>query len=132
MAPIESPPGQPPTPVPGSQRFLPVERIRRRREYQTIYDTGTRLSGRYMTMFLAGNAAGWPRLGIAATRKLGCAVERNRAKRMVREVFRQNKPRVALDIVVIPRRTLLEARFEAIEADFCGLLRRRIRKNREE
>lgn len=118
-------------PTAGSTRFLLVERIRRRREYQLIYETGARLSGRYMTMFLAGNSAGWPRLGIAATRKLGGAVQRNRAKRLVREVFRLNKPGTALDIVVIPRRDLLDAGFDDIQADFRGLLRRRTRQTRD-
>lgn len=118
-------------PTAGATRFRPAERIRRRREYQLIYETGARLSGRYMTMFLAGNSAGWPRLGIAATRKLGGAVQRNRAKRLVREVFRHNKPGTALDIVVIPRRELLDAGFDDIQADFRGLLRRRTRQARD-
>jgi ribonuclease P protein component len=121
----------PAAPAAGSRRFLPVERIRRRREYQLIYQTGARLSGRYMTMFLAANSAGWPRLGIAATRKLGGAVQRNRAKRLVREVFRLNKPGTALDIVVVPRRELIDARFDDIQADFRGLLRRRTRQTRD-
>ena len=131
MTPSESKPGPPAAPAEGSKRFLAVERIRRRREYLAIYESGTRLSGRYMTMFLAGNSVGWPRLGIAATRKLGGAVVRNRAKRLVREVFRQNKPPEAVDLVIIPRSSLLEAGFEDILADFRGLLRRRTRKARE-
>lgn len=93
-----------------------------------IYEGGARVSGRFMTVFLAGNAAGWPRLGIAATRKLGGAVQRNRAKRLVREMFRHNKPQTALDIVVIPRPELLDAGFEDLQAEFRGLLRRRTRK----
>lgn len=119
-------------PEAGSKRFLPVERIRRRRDYQMIYERGSRLSGRYMTVFLAGNTAGWPRLGIAATRKFGGAVQRNRAKRLIREVFRHNKPDAALDIVVIPRRELLGAGFEDLQTDFRGVLRRnRTRQSRE-
>lgn len=128
MTPATRPPDPPARPVAGSTRFRPAERIRRRRDYQMIYEGGARVSGRFMTVFLAGNAAGWPRLGIAATRKLGGAVQRNRAKRLVREMFRHNKPETALDIVVIPRPELLDAGFEDLQAEFRGLLRRRTRK----
>ena len=48
-----------------------------------------------MTMFTREREAGPARLGIAATRKMGAAVERNRAKRLVRELFRHDKPAVA-------------------------------------
>jgi ribonuclease P protein component len=58
------------------------------------------------------------RLGIAATRKLGDAVERNRAKRLIREVFRRNKIAPGFDIVVVPRRELLDATLSAIEDDY--------------
>ena len=48
------------------------------------------------------------RLGIAATKKLGGAVVRNRAKRLIREVFRRNKIAPGFDVVVVPKRELLD------------------------
>jgi ribonuclease P protein component len=75
-----------------------------------------------MTMFTREREAGVARLGIAATRKMGAAVERNRAKRLVREVFRHHKPAGALDVVVVPRRQILDASYEKIEAEFVSLL----------
>jgi len=65
------------------------------------------------------------RLGIAATRKMGAAVERNRAKRLVRELFRHNKPALAVDGCVVPRREILEAQYDRLEAEFLSLLPRR-------
>lgn len=48
------------------------------------------------------------RLGITVTRRVGCAVVRNRAKRLVRETFRQLSGLVpeGVDMVVIVRRPL--------------------------
>jgi ribonuclease P protein component len=56
---------------------------------------------------------------------MGAAVERNRAKRLVRELFRHNKPVSAIDVVVVPRREILAAPYDRLEAEFRSLLSRR-------
>jgi ribonuclease P protein component len=78
-------------------------------------------------VFILANAVGVGRLGIAATRKLGGAVQRNRAKRLIREVFRRNKIAPGFDVVVIPKRNLLDASLSDLEADYRTLLERRLR-----
>jgi len=113
------------------ERFRPEERIRRRTEYVAIYDRGRKIGGRLMTVFVMENGGSRPRLGIAATRKYGAAVQRNRAKRLVREVFRRHKPSLGLDIVVIPRREMLGADFQRVEADYLAALDRRARRPRD-
>ena len=105
-------------------RFVPAEHVRKRADFELIYKTGFKRSGRLMTMFTREREAGPARLGIAATRKMGAAVERNRAKRLVRELFRHNKPAAALDVVVVPRAELLRATYERIETEFRSLLSR--------
>ena len=77
-------------------------------------------------MFLLANEGGAGRLGIAATKKLGGSVERNRAKRLIREVFRRNKIAPGFDVVVIPKRELLDASLSTLEADYRTLLARRL------
>ena len=104
--------------------FRAAERVRRRVEYQQIYDRGLRTHGRYLTLFTLSNNLPTGRLGIAATRKFGGAVERNRAKRLIREVFRRNKLAPGFDIVVIPKRELLDASLSALEAEFRNILER--------
>jgi ribonuclease P protein component len=110
--------------------FRPIERVRRRVEYQQIYERGVRTHGRYLTLFTLSNDLPVGRLGIAATRKLGGAVERNRAKRLIREVFRRNKLAPGFDIVVIPKRELLDASLTALETEFRHTLERSIRRRR--
>ena len=111
-----------------AERLRPDERIRRRAEYRKIYQEGARFHARLMTLFILPNDQQGPRLGVAATRKLGPAVRRNRAKRLVREIFRRNKPAAGYDIVVVPRPEMLSAGFADLEADYCSALRRRIRR----
>ena len=104
------------------------ERVRRRPEFLANYERGSRSSSRLMTIFVLANGGTTARLGIAATRKLGNAVERNRAKRLVREAFRRHKPLVGLDIIIIPKREMLVADYQDVAADYCAILMRRRHK----
>ncbi len=66
------------------------------------------------------------RIGITASKKVGNAVTRNRIKRWVREVFRQNPqffPR-PIDVVVIAKRGIDDFSYHAIEEEFTHVFRR--------
>src|SRR6266850_1807233 len=108
--------------------FRPAERIRRRAEFQQVYERGTRIHSRFCTVFILPNERPVGRLGIAATKKLGGAVQRNRAKRLIREVFRRNKIASGFDIVVVPKRELLDASLTVLEADYRTTLERASRR----
>jgi ribonuclease P protein component len=110
--------------------FRPREHIRRRAEFEAIYKSGIKVNGRLMTLFVRPNGGDHARLGIAATRKIGGAVIRNRAKRLTREVFRHHKPATALDLVVVPRREFLDAPYATLEREFGTLLERATKSGR--
>jgi ribonuclease P protein component len=107
------------------ERLAPHERIRRRPEFERIYNEGARIQGRFMTLFVLRNGGIAQRIGVAATRKLGRAVERNRAKRLAREIFRRHKRAPGYDVVIVPRREMLDAPFASLEADYDRALERR-------
>jgi len=109
----------------GDEGLAALDRIRRRPEFERIYSAGAKVHGRLMTVFVMPNGGATPRLGVAATRKLGSAVERNRAKRRARELFRRRKNIGGLDIVIVPRREMLDAPLAVLEADYAALLTRR-------
>jgi ribonuclease P protein component len=88
------------------------------------------MHSRYTTVFLLPNQRDVGRLGIAATKKIGGAVQRNRAKRLIREVFRRNKIAPGFDVIVIPKREFLDASLSTLEADFRNLIERRLRQAR--
>jgi len=63
--------------------------LRRSRDFQTVYRKGRRYDGLLMTAFVLPNRLSHNRFGITASRKaIGNAVQRNRARRLLRETFR--------------------------------------------
>jgi len=110
--------------VKGDARYRPQDRIRKRSEYKVIYDKGQRIPSGSFVLFVMRNAAGRPRLGITATRRIGGAVKRNRAKRLVREIFRRHKAGLDnVDIVVNARAALPGADYARLEVEFLSRLR---------
>ena len=104
-----------------SRQFGKNRRIRRRAEFQKVFDSGQRIRGRFLTLLIASSQVSLTRLGIVASRKLGDSVRRNRAKRLIRELFRQFDTPESLarvDIVVIPRVELFGATYTSLEEDF--------------
>jgi ribonuclease P protein component len=92
---------------------------------------GRRVPARYATVLGKPNGLDRDRLGVIASRRVGGAVSRNRAKRRIRECFRLQqsaasdapRPR-ALDVVVIARTELTTAPFAAVQADLAFAFRK--------
>jgi len=107
-------------------------RLRKHADYQRVYREGRRQSLPLLTYFFAartiasgpnaaapGQDAEAPRVGLTTGRVLGKAVERNRIKRRMRAVVRAQLQLLSgpIDVVLHPRRQVLEAEFAAIERD---------------
>jgi ribonuclease P protein component len=109
-------------------------RIKQRREFLRVQRGGRKHHLRHFMVFARATAAATPsgsalaptRLGITVTRKVGNAVARNRIKRFVREVFRQNRLQLpaGLDVVWVAKQQAADASFADVLADFEALVRR--------
>ena len=109
-----------------AEGFSPDDRLRKRREFEECYSAGVRVSGRHIQVFVLLEPSGRPRLGLSAPRRMGNAVERNLARRRLREIFRKNRSALArpVRIVVNLRSSAARAAFEELSRDYLSTLAR--------
>jgi ribonuclease P protein component len=74
----------------------------------------------------APNDADKSRIAVAAGRSVGSAVQRNRAKRRLREALRQHLKQIrpGWDLLVIARRPILDAEYTHLQVALQNLLGR--------
>jgi len=106
-------------------RFPAAQRIRKRPEFIQIQTTGRRVAtSHFLLLVYAANLAPGikrrARLGITVSRKVGTAVVRNRAKRLVREAFRATRElwQDDVDVVVIVRKPTRSMRLRDVVAEW--------------
>lgn len=105
--------------------FRKNERLAKRYEFERVLNKGQRKRiERICTVFILPNGLDRKRLGVIASKKIGNAVARNRAKRKIREVFRRIKDRIepALDIVVISGKELVPLPVSILEKKISKIL----------
>lgn len=88
-------------------------------------EIGAKYYGRNMLLFVAKVDKN-PKVGISVGKRIGNAVKRNRAKRIMREIVRLSKHRIApgFGIVIVPRATVILNSFAASMLEFEDILRR--------
>jgi len=107
-------------------RLRPRERLTSGAEYRRVFRRGARIESALFLLVAAENRQGHHRLGLAAGRRVGSAVERNRARRLLRESFRKNKqePPGGLDVVLVAKHEIVGRSQGEVEREYRECLRR--------
>jgi ribonuclease P protein component len=81
-------------------------RLTKSAEFERVFARKASAADSMVVIYACENDLAHPRLGLAVSRKVGGAVQRNRWKRLLREAFRLTQERLpaGIDLVVIPRR----------------------------
>lgn len=86
-------------------RFTKAERLTRKKEFEKVFHEGKVFKNGKVVLYVIPNDLQHSRLGLIVSKKVGNAVRRNRAKRLLREAYRLNKHILTtpVDIIAIPR-----------------------------
>ena len=99
-----------------------IEILNLNTQFRRIYSKGSSSARPSIVVYAKPNGLSFNRSGITVSKKIGKAVVRNRAKRRLREVFRQNAPRIksGFDFVLVARSRTVYANFSVLQNDFLA------------
>ena len=102
-----------------------IVRMKKRKQFLNVAHQGWRIVMHSMIVQACPNMTDVVRIGFTVTKKVGCAVVRNRIRRRLREVVRLN-PQIplltGLDFVIIGRQATHDVSFEALKQDLAAAL----------
>lgn len=114
------------------------------KQFKAVLARNLRVSNAMLTLYMAENECGYPRLGVSIGRTCGNAVVRNRWKRLLREAFRQNQDKIpaGFDYLLMishqwlkkvnqsPRtkEAVKQPTFEQVKASFLALVKEAVDK----
>ena len=108
------------------ERLSPKHRMRSSRDFTLAKTAGTALRGRYCMLLAVARPGEITRVGFIASRKgVGGAVQRNRARRRLREIVRRRwprMPRMGYVLAFIGSRGTLTATHQELATDVERLL----------
>lgn len=101
-------------------------RLRRTSDVRRVYDEGRSWAHPLLVLVARPNGLDFSRVGVTASRRVGKAVDRNRAKRLLREAARCLYPQfgVGWDVVLIARSRILKVKEPQVEDALASLLGR--------
>ena len=101
------------------------ERLTKEKDFERVFKEGKKKwIGRVALMFYLENRLPYSRLGVVVSKKIRKAVKRNRAKRLIKEVFRRNKHLFpeGSDIIIIPHPGIVELDYWRVLKEFKSSL----------
>ncbi len=87
-----------------------TEPMRQNKDFRQCYNRGKSFVSRHLVIYARKNHLPVNRLGITTGKKVGNAVCRSRARRLIRQAWRENEilAPIGLDVVVVARPAILE------------------------
>jgi len=106
--------------------FQRHKRLLKTDDYSSVFNFKRSLTGQYLNISYKPNQCNHARLGVVVAKKLfPTSVERNRIKRLLREIFRLNSSQLKkVDLIVRPRLQVRSIKYTALQDDFLQIVER--------
>ncbi len=100
--------------------------LRRKTDFQSIYNRGKSVGDRYVVLFYKKNHLPYNRMAFLASKKVGNSVSRNRARRLMKESYRLTKLKIpeGYDVIIIARNTIADAKCAEVRKSLESAIRR--------
>lgn len=100
--------------------------LKRRSDFQRVYRTGRSWANQYFVLYVFESDILDGKAGFAAGKKLGCAVVRNRVKRLLRESYRKHQAELkpGLALLLVGRKAMVGVKCDVVEKSFVSLGRK--------
>ena len=91
--------------------------LRKQRDFSRVYNRGSSRGSRYVVILYRKNGLGYTRTAFVSSKKVGNAVTRNRARRLMKEAYRNLQADMVKgrDIIFVARNTIEGCREEEVE-----------------
>jgi ribonuclease P protein component len=106
--------------------MLKKEVLRRKSDFSTIYNRGKSVGERLVVLFHRKNDYPYKRQAFLASKKVGKSVQRNRARRLMKESWRVLEPtaKEGTDYIFIARNSILNATQGEVQVSMYKALRK--------
>jgi ribonuclease P protein component len=96
--------------------------LTKKAQFGLVYDEGSSWVNKTLVVKALPNGLGLSRYGFTVSRRVGKAVERNRVKRLLREILRQTRLKSGWDIIFIARSPAARANYTSLGKSVRDLL----------
>ena len=100
--------------------------LKKNHEFRRLYNKGKSAASQCVVVYCRRNGKTENRLGLTVSTKIGGAVQRNRIRRRLKEIYRLNEHtlRSGYDVVIVARTRSRYAGYKEIETSVLSLFRK--------
>ena len=101
-------------------------RLRKNDDFKKVYKKGKNYWNRNLILYIMKNGLDYTRIGFSVTKKIGNSVVRNKIRRRMKEICRQNLNNIGkgYDIIFIPKKNVVDITYRDLKSAMLHILKK--------